>query len=289
LLEGHHSTVSPHDRPFNGLIRSCRTERNGEVFTTDFRRDGKAILSRQENARGTHSTTYEYSPTDALTRQLHENASGETSVWVYEYDPRSRHVRTITRAGAEPDYVTETFDYDDRGQKTKTLHVPFVFDGSMPIGIGVDGLDAGIGATSPLARMRMLDAADRQIISVDFAYDDEGRLVEEAMTKPATTWLPKELIEGATPEQLEAMSAMMGFGDKPSRRRHRYDALGRRIETLGAFFGAMGDARITMAYNDHRDEVLRITESVERAYSFGPMALTSRIRLKGTRRGPSFG
>ena len=90
--------MSPHERRFNGPIRSCRTERSGEVLTTEFRRDGKLVLSQQENTRGPNSTTYEYGPTERLTRQLHENASGETSVWIYEYDATDRHVRTITQA-----------------------------------------------------------------------------------------------------------------------------------------------------------------------------------------------
>jgi hypothetical protein len=74
------------------------------------------------------------------------------------------------------------------------------------------------------------DATDRLLSRVEFSYDANANLIQEAQTNTVDT-LPPEMLTTMNPAQLETVRAMLGAAGEPVRRMHRYDGNGRRIET----------------------------------------------------------
>jgi hypothetical protein len=72
------------------------------------------------------------------------------------------------------------------------------------------------------------------------------------------------MLSQMNPQQLEAMRALLG---STSRRAHRYDGDGRRVETISNVFGLMGTDRKTMAYNEHGDLIEQVTEDEHSGFS----------------------
>src|SRR5947209_3082986 len=112
-------------------------------------------------------------------------------------------------------------------------------------------------------RDRFYDGAGHALSRAEFIYDDAGHLLEEAQTMVAEM-LPPEMLTGMNPAQLEAMRALLGSRGGSTRRLHRYDARGRRIETRSSLFGPLGRNRKTMAYNNHGDQVEEKSEDEQR-------------------------
>ena len=69
---------------------------------------------------------------------------------------------------------------------------------------------------------------------------------------------PPEMLAGRSSAQLETLRAVYGRG--LTRRAHRYDARGHRIETHTSMFGTLGRDSKTMTYNDHGDQIEEISE-----------------------------
>ncbi|HEV2691063.1 MAG TPA: hypothetical protein VGV35_21050 [Bryobacteraceae bacterium] len=206
-----------------------------------------------------------------------ENTGGIIGLQRCEYDSAGRLVRLIARDKDGVDRVTESWNYDPMGRKTRTLYVDVA--GQSPnttYGWAVEGTDAiysapGAASLTTLynereqpAQILFQDIAGRMLSRVEFVYDEAGRLIEEAQTR-AEEALPAELLAQMKPEQLGAVRALFGVG-KPTRRLHRYDLQGRRCETRSQL-PPLGSDRKTTIYNNHGDPIEEHSESESREYS----------------------
>ena len=85
--------------------------------------------------------------------------------------------------------------------------------------------------------------------------------MEEAQTRAAEA-LPADALAGLNAAQVDVVRALLGAGGEPTRRVHRYDARGRRIETSSFVFGlSRPEARLRYDYGgeDHaeHDDTIR--------------------------------
>ena len=108
------------------------------------------------------------------------------------------------------------------------------------------------------------DEAGRLLSRVEFRYDRDGNLVEEAQTNAAEI-IPSELLTSLNQAQLETVRALFGVAGEPMRRMHRYNVQGCRAETRSRM-GPLGGDRKTMAYNDHGDQIEEVFEHDRREY-----------------------
>lgn len=104
----------------------------------------------------------------------------------------------------------------------------------------------------------------RQLSRLEFRYDNAGRLIEEVQINNEDA-LPPDILASLNQAQLETVRALFGVGGAATRRAHRYDAQGRRAETRSRI-GRIGGDNKTMAYNDHGDQILEISENHEQEY-----------------------
>jgi hypothetical protein len=109
------------------------------------------------------------------------------------------------------------------------------------------------------------DVEGRLLSRVEFRYDQDGNLVEEAQTKVAEM-LPPEMLASMNQAQLETVRGLLGADGEPIRRMHRYNEQGQRTETRWRV-GSLAEYRTTAAYNDHGDQIETIFEHRAREYS----------------------
>jgi YD repeat-containing protein len=234
------------EREKNGLrgpVKTCASS----TTRWSYRPDGSLAEVQHRNPDGSEWTTM-YVCDEA--GRLSEVRS-ERGVLAYHYTPRGEFDR-ITSG----ERIVESWGRDERGRKTRTQHLE-----APPAGAAayqVEGSDAAFpaeGATTittiygdreqPL-EILFHDADGRLVNRVEFVYDDAGRLIEEAWNQP----FPAAMLEQVGPEQTQALRALF---EGLWRRRHRYDAQGRRVETTTEF-GPLGGQRTTVAYNEHGDQ-----------------------------------
>jgi hypothetical protein len=113
--------------------------------------------------------------------------------------------------------------------------------------------------------LRFYDRAARLLSRVDFSYDQNGNLIEEAQTNTAETLLP-EMLTSLNEPQLRAVCALLGATEEPIRRMHRYNEQGRRTESRSGM-GPLGGDRKIVAYNDQGDPIEEVFEHEEREYN----------------------
>jgi hypothetical protein len=165
------------------------------------------------------------------------------SLNVYEYDAVGRLVRVIVRSANGGDRTAESYEYDTDGRKKKTLYVDVAHQRpNTQYAWGAEGTDScySAPATATLTtlynereqptHLLFYDATDRLLSRVEFSYDANANLIQEAQTNTVDT-LPPEMLTTMNPAQLETVRAMLGAAGEPVRRMHRYDGNGRRIET----------------------------------------------------------
>jgi YD repeat-containing protein len=247
------------DREKNGLkgpVKTCA----GAITRWSYRPDGSLAEVQHRNPDGSEWTTvYLYDEAGQLSE-----ARSEWGVLAYHYTPRGELDR-ITSG----ERVVESRGRDERGRKTRTRHVDAPPKGAATY--QVEGSDAAYPAQGATAittvyddreqpvEILFQDAEQRLVNRVELLYDDAGRLIEETQHPP----LPAGILEKMGPEQIEAVQALfVGLW----KRRHRYDAQGRRVETT-TDFGPLGGERMTLAYNEHGDEVERIVVQFTRELS----------------------
>ena len=264
-----------------GLVRSCRIERiwrancgpdgcdlqqRGDASMIEFSRDGTLLRSWHRNTDGSQfATVGEVDADGRITSVETQTLNAPVTRRRHVYDAAGRRIGIWAASADAGEILAERYEYDPDGQRTKTVQ----FDVSAPgenisYSWGVEGTDSAfsaIGATSvttvygasdrPIALL-FRDAQDTVISRVVFTYDENGHLIDEAQNVE-TGGLPAEMLENLNEAQLGALHALLGTTDQPRRRMHRYDAYGRRIETLSSAFGPMGGNRKTMAYNDQGD------------------------------------
>ena len=258
----------------------CEIDERGDTTFVEFRTDGCLARRWHQNPNGSEWTaTHQYDATGRLVSVRTENTTGPIDFHFYEYDSTGRLVRIVARGEGGTDRIAESYEYDATGRKKKTLHVDLAAQRSSTHYFwGVEGSDTsysalGTATVTTLHNARgqptevmFHDVAGRLLSRVELAYDDEGHLIEETQTNVAET-LPTETVAGMNPAHLEAVRQLVGAGREPTRRRHRYDAHGRRIETRCSLFGPLGDEWTRMAYNDHGDQIAETSEHTHRDYS----------------------
>ena len=244
----------------------------------EFREDGSLLQRQEQNPDGSKWTArYEYDNSGCLTIVRNEHADGHVDFQVHVYDPNGRLSRIVARSGNGDDRVSESFEYDADGRKTKTLYVDVANqrpDTTYAWGIeGSDSAYSAPGTTKLVTRhndrgqpttVLFCDSGGRTICRVELSYDADGNMIEEAQTN-----VPDLLFPGKLPElneaQLEAVRTLFGASTKPIHRIHRYDQRGHRVETLFRF-GPLGENRKTISYNNNGDPVAEVDEHLEREY-----------------------
>jgi YD repeat-containing protein len=257
----------------------CETAERGDTTLVEFRRDGSLVRRWHHNPDGTEWTSrYEYDGAGRLMRIRTEDMAGLVEVRHHEYDAMRRLVRLVVSASDGSDRLAESYEYDQQGRKKTTVYVdPAVQRPDTAYFWSVEGTDAiysapGAATVATLHDARgqpiellFRDVAGQALSRVEFAYDEGGHLLEEAQTRMADV-LPPETVSNMDPAQLEAIRTLFGVGGEPTRRRHRYDGRGHRIETSSSLFGPLGSDRKTMAYNDQGDLIRELSEDERREY-----------------------
>jgi len=257
----------------------CDIEERGDTTLVEFRTDGSIVRRWHHNPDGTEWTSlYEYDGAGRLMRIRTEHMAGLVEVRHHEYDVMGRLVRLMVTATDGSDRLAESYEYDEQGRKKTTIYVdPAVQRPDTAYFWSVEGTDAiysapGAATVTTLhdgrgqpVELLFLDAAGQTLSGVEFVYDEGGHLLEEAQTRVAGV-LPPEAVSNMDPAQLEAIRTLLGVGGEPTRRRHRYDGRGHRIETSCSLFGPLGSDRKTMAYNDHGDLIRELSEGQQRDY-----------------------
>jgi hypothetical protein len=178
----------------------------------------------------------------------------------------------VNRSNGGEDRTAETYQYDAAGMKTKIIHVDPAQHPPIT-GWGVEGLDTAYPAKGAAnvstrynqreqpAELLFHDPAGRLLSRVDFRYDRDGNLVEEAQTDIAGAMLA-EMGASMSEAQLEAVRKLFGG----SFQLHRYDEQGRRVGTRRRI-GQLSEENDTMPYNEHGDRIEAISVSTARGYN----------------------
>jgi hypothetical protein len=87
---------------------------------------------------------------------------------------------------------------------------------------------------------------------VALRYDEERRLVEQSQTTEMEETFPPEMLAQLNAAQARTVQTIFGRGSQWWKQVHRYDAAGRRVETISSW-GPLGEERRTMAYNEYGD------------------------------------
>jgi hypothetical protein len=257
---------------------SCDTEERGDETTVDFRPDGNLSRQLQHNPDGSAWTsTHEYDDRGRLTQTRNETVGGVTKLCLYEYDNTGRLVRVFAR-NEEGDRTVETYEYNPSGSRSKTLHVDVAAQRSdTHYAWGVEGTDSAYSARGAAsltttynhrdqpAQLSFRDLAGRELSRVEFRYDDDGQLVEEAQTRSEEV-LPSEMLASLNPAQLHTVRELFGVGGESIRRTHAYDERGRRVETRSNI-GPLGFDKKTITYNEFGDPLVEVYEHEERDYA----------------------
>jgi hypothetical protein len=196
----------------------------------------------------------------------------------YDYDTAGRLARVTARHMGGGDRIVESYEYDSASGRQKTFYVDLAAQRSdTQYAWGVEGTDSSYSAPGAATlttlyngreqpiELLFRDGLGRLLSRVEFRYDRDGNLVEEAQTK-ITEMLPPEMLTSLNQAQLETVSALFGAAGEPIQRMHRYNEQGHRTESRSRI-GLLGGNRKIMAYNDHGDRVEEVFEHDEREYS----------------------
>jgi len=258
---------------------SCENEEHHDLTLIEFLPTGSVVSQRHQNPDGSEwKATYAYDEAGRLLTINSDGGAGGSSVRLHEYDTAGRLTRVLVRTAEGREHVDETYQYDGVGRKQRTFHPdPFGPFSSGCCFFGVESTDTSYsapGTTTVVTRyddadqplsLSLQDAAGRELTRVEFTYDGFGQLIDETQTTAANV-VPTEMMAEMKAAQLESVRSLLGAGSK---RLHRYDAQGRRIETTSGMFGPLGRERQTMAYNDRGDQTEVITEDEHRGFGFG--------------------
>jgi YD repeat-containing protein len=257
---------------------ACETEERGDITDVEFRADGSLARRKHHYPDGSEwTTTYAYDDTGRPTSARTQDGSEVVDLQFYEHDDIGRLVRVIAHSHEGSDRIAESYEYDVAGQKKKTVHLDPVAqrpESQHWCGVEVaNGLYSARGATTVTTLynerdqptdLLFHDGADRLLSRVEFRYDGDGNMVEDAQSNLAELLSP-EMIASLNEAQMEAMRELLGKPGHPRRRIHCYDEQGRRIETRSPM-GPLGEGRNTVAYNDHDDLIQEVVEEEDREF-----------------------
>ncbi len=258
---------------------ACETAEGGDVSAVEFRTDGSLTQSWHRNPDGSEWTsTYEYNDRGRLTEVRMGNEGGVDNLRSYSYDSLERLTRVTDRTQGGGERISESYEYDDACCKRKTNYDDATVQRPNTLrGWAVEGTDtmyAAAGATmmTTLYNDRgqptgliLYNGAGNPLSRVEFRYDHNGNLVEEAQTN-AEAMLPPGVPTSMNPARLETVRRLLGVGGEPIRRTHRYNDEGRRIATRQRIV-PFGEDRKTMAYNDRGDRAEEVSEHEQREFT----------------------
>jgi hypothetical protein len=271
-----------------GPVRTLDVRRNwqekGDHTIVDFRLDGATARRWHQNFDGTEWTTINmFDDGGRLIRTENRSPTGDVQIGLYEYDSAARLARFFTRYSTGGERTIDTYFYDADGLRTKTYFVDLAHQSSIN-NWGIEGskvfyaapnaarLTTAYNAAGLPTEVLFHDIHDALISRGDLIYDADGRLIEETHT---LSRLPFPNIDDLPPEQRAAVQALLG--GPASRRIHRYNESGLRIETLSSMFGSIGQRREHFAYNEQGDVISHISEHDSREYELSEQgALTDR-------------
>jgi hypothetical protein len=253
---------------------TCELTESGDYSMVEFRPDGAMSRHWHQNPDGSETTeTYAYDAAGRLISVQSECSTSPRFLRLYEYDELGRLARHLSRDAEGQEHVIDSYSYDADGRKTKTHSAPQL---KMNYGYGVEGSKAFYSAPKAASIITCYNQADRPtellfhdaastlLSRVDFLYDASGNLIEETQTRAESPFAKLE--DNLPPEQLEALRAVLS--GPFTRRTHRHDALGQRIETISSMFGSVGKERETLAYNQYGDPIAVWSEHESREYGF---------------------
>jgi len=257
---------------------ACETEERSDITTLEWGADGSLVGRRHHNPDGSEWTvTYRYNDLGRLTTVRNENRAGPVDLQFHDYDVAGRLVRVIARPQGGGDRIVESYEYDAAGRKKKMVYVDLA--AQLPgthYTWSVEGTDSSYSAPGAATLTTLYnergqptdllfhDGAARLLSRVEFRYDRDAHLVEEAQTNTAER-LPPEMLASLNPAQSETVRALFGVAGKPMRVIHRYDEQGRRAGTESRM-GPLGGHSKTVAYNDHGDQIEEVVEQDSRDY-----------------------
>jgi hypothetical protein len=257
---------------------ACQITENGDHDIVEFRPDANISRRWHQNPDGSEWTTSrEYNIAGQLVTVRNESPSSQSNLRLYEYDHAGRLARHFSRNAAGAERNIETYTYDAEGHKTKTHVVDLATQRpNTNYSWGVEGSKASYSAPSaakltteynlagrPMAVL-FHDAAGALVSQIDLLYDESGHLIEESQTHVISPFSSFE--ETLNPAQRDALRGLLS--GPTAQRIHRYDALGRCIETRSSTFGQLGSQRETMEYNRHGDLIAHASEDENREYGF---------------------
>jgi hypothetical protein len=244
----------------------------------EFRMDGAISRRWHQNWDSSEVTeTHTYDVAGRLVSVQFESSTGPSVLRHYEYDHAGRLTRHLLRDSEGVERTIDSYSYDADSRKTKTHFVDLAAQRpNTNYSWGVEGSKVFYSAPNaakqttsydPAGRPTQLlfhDAAGALVSRVDFLYDESGNLAEETQMHTVS---PLASVEANLPlEQREAIRNL--FSGPLSRRVHRYNTLGLRIETLSSTFGSIGNYCETLDYNQFGDVIAQIFKHHSREYGF---------------------
>jgi YD repeat-containing protein len=262
----------------SGDSDACELTENSDRSIAEFRPDGAISRRWHHNPDGSEWTTIHlYDDAGRLISVHNESSSGQSNLGLYEYDTAGRPTRQLSRDAAGKQRTIEIYTYDAEGHKTKTHFIDLAAQSqNAHYCLGVEGSETSYvapnaatlttvyGQSGRPTTVLFHDAASALLSQVDLRYDESGYLLEESQTHVVSPFSSFE--EQLNSAQREALRSLLS--GPTSRRVHRYDALGRCIETISSTFGQLGNHRETMDYNQYGDIIAQTSEDETREYGF---------------------
>jgi len=233
--------------------------------------DGRISQIRSTNFDGTNVSTdvksFTYDGDGHLLRTVSEGQDGSSDI-LYYYDSQGRLIGVT----GEDSRWTTSFEYDDRGRKTRIVRSTDSDMGDDPLGVSVDGNGPDLFAVPPGGGWALtpFDESDQPIETRVYgsdgelirrllrSYDAKGRVVESGYVVESLESLREVLRETesglrSNPEALEAQLArLLGDQNVFARISYVYDDQG-RVSEEHTDWGRSDNMITKITYNDHGD------------------------------------
>lgn len=283
------------DREIAGLrgpVERCADETRYDqgnwrmVRDTTYDPDGRISRLSATNDDGTNNgvsksvESFTYDAGGHLLRTVWARQDGSSDILSY-YDSQGR----LTRVTGEDDRWITTFEYDDRGRKTRIVRSTGPEMGADPFFVFVTGNsdlfvappEGGWTTTSfnendQPTETRVYGPNGELITRMTRSYDAKGHVAESAYVIENLESLREELRETrkglrANPEALEAqLGQMLGDKNVAARVSYVYDDQG-RVSEKHDDFGRSDNTITKITYNDHGDEMEEIRTTSHQPHS----------------------
>lgn len=273
-----------------GLVKTCVEESTRAAFvaddgrdfpeltssyTTEFSEDGRVIATRMRDSGAVEwvSRTL-YDPSGNILKEAWGNDGEPTTESVYSYDSQGRLLKIANSAKPENPI---SFQYDDRGRKTKLQvarpedYTPNTANAGTPFSVAdaAPNLPDGGSATTFYdqhdrpTEVHVRDAHGELVSRAIRTYDEDGRVSEEHVVwdrpeKLFPAQVYADVLKAGIPieEFRRQMMEVMGGHSGPSSIAYTYDAQGRVTQIRRRIFNDEYTSEI--AYNEHGYKALEI-------------------------------